>query len=94
MPIEILPDDKIKTVKFYFLGFFDRKIIDETFDKLHTQKRMEFTTQPTFYKYPIVVFWRTIRKTRKKLIITNIRGFNKITVINFILCHCNQISQP
>ena len=44
MSIDILFDVKIKTVKIYFLKPVDRKIVDDIFDKLHVQKRMEFIT--------------------------------------------------
>ena len=82
MPIDILPDVKIKAVKIYPLGFADRQIVDKNFDKLHAQRRMEFTTQPTLYGYPVFVVWRTIRKERKKRVVINIRCLNKITVTN------------
>ena len=61
----------------------DRKIIDDIFDKLHVQGRMEFITQPTFHEYAVFVVWRTIRNERKKRVVIYIRGFNKITVIDF-----------
>ena len=79
MPINILPDVKIKTVKIYFLKPADRKIINDIFDKLHVQGRMEFTTQPTPHGYSVFVIWKTIRKNRVVIII---RGFKKITVTN------------
>ena len=44
---------------------------------------MYFNFQPTFYGYPIFVVWKTIRKERKKRVVIDIRGFNKITVMNF-----------
>ena len=54
MPIDILPDVKIKTFKVYFLKFSYWKIVNKTFDKMHAQKRMEFNLQPTFYGYPVL----------------------------------------
>ena len=62
MPINILFDVKIKTVKGHFLKPADRKIVNHIFDKLHVQGRMEFTIQPTFHNYPVFVVWRTIRR--------------------------------
>ena len=85
MPIDILPDVKIKATKTYFLGPVDRQMVDDIFDKLHAQKRMEFISQPTFHGYPVFVVWRTIRKKRKRRVVINIRGFNKITVTDFYL---------
>ena len=63
MFINILPDVKIKTIKIYFLKPVDRKIVNDIFDKLHVQKRMEFTIQPTFYGYPI---FRCLENDTKK----------------------------
>ena len=83
MPINILFDVKIKTVKIYSLKSVDRQIVNKFFDKLHAQKRMEFITQLTFHGYPVFVIWRTIRGERKKRVVIDIRGFNKITVTNF-----------
>ena len=61
----------------------DRKIVNDIFDRLHVQRRMEFIIQPTLHKYPVFIFRRTIRSERKKRVVINIRGFNKITVANF-----------
>ena len=44
---------------------------------------MEFIIQPTFHGYPVFVVWRTIQRERKKRVVIDIRGFNKITVIDF-----------
>ena len=66
IPINDLPDVKIKTVKINFSNFFDRKIVNEKFDKLHIKRRTEFTTQPTLYKYPIFVVCKTVKTERKK----------------------------
>ena len=85
MFINTLPDVKMKTIKVYLLKPVDPKIVDDIFDKLHAQKRMEFTTQSTFHGYPFFVVWRTIRKKRKRRVVINIRGFNKITVTDFYL---------
>ena len=82
IPINILPDVKINAVKIYPLEPADRQIVDEIFNKLHMQKRMEFTTQPTFHGYPIFVVWKTIRRERKKRVVINIRGFYNTTIID------------
>ena len=54
MPINILPDVKIKTVKIYLLKKFDQKIVDKTFDKLNTQFYMQTRT-----KKPKIIFFPT-----------------------------------
>ena len=67
MPIDILPDIKIKTVKIYPLKFIDRQIINKTFVNLHAQKRMEFITQPIFTGIRYSLFGARYEKNEKKV---------------------------
>ena len=84
MPIDILPDAKVEAAKVYPLGPADREFVDEAFDKLHEQGRMEYTTQPTPHGYPVFVVWRTVSGPngleRKGRVVVDIRGLNKIAV--------------
>ena len=86
MSIEIKSNVKIKTTKMYSLSFVDRKLIDDTFDKLHAQRRMKYTNQFTSHKYSIFAIWRTISdfddSKRKRRVIMNIRDFNEIIFID------------
>ena len=50
MSIEIKSNVKIETAKMYSLSFVDRKLVDDTFDKLHAQKRMKYTSQSTSHE--------------------------------------------
>ena len=72
MPINTLPDVKIKTVKVYPLKPVDRQIVDENFDRL---------TQPTLHDFFFRCLENDTKKTKKSVVI-NIRGFHKITVTN------------
>ena len=53
MLIELKSDAKIEAAKVYPLDSANRKLVDETFDKLHAQKRMEYTSQPTPHDYSV-----------------------------------------
>ena len=52
--------------KVYPLGPKDRALIDEEFDKLHAQGRMNWTTKPTPFDFPVFVVWRTIQQPGKE----------------------------
>ena len=53
MSIELKFVVKIEATKIYSLNFANRKLVDETFDKLHAQERMKYTTQFTSHEYSI-----------------------------------------
>ena len=55
MSIEIKSNVKIKAAKMYSLNFVNRKLVNETFDKLHAQKRMKYVSQFTSHDYSIFV---------------------------------------
>ena len=52
--------------KVYALGIKDREVVDEVFDQLHKQGRLEFTSQPTPFAYPVFVVWKTLPDGKKK----------------------------
>ena len=82
MSIEIKSNVKIETTKMYSLNLVDRKLVDETFDKLHAQERMKYTSQFTSHDYSIFAIWRIVfdfdDSKRKSRVIVNIRDLNKI----------------
>ena len=86
MSIEIKSNVKIETTKMYSLNLADKKFVDETFDKLHAQKRMKYISQFTLHDYSIFAIWRIVfdfdDSKRKKRVIVNIRDFNKIIFID------------
>ena len=80
MPIPLKPDAVAKPSRVYPVSQKDRAIIDETFDKLHEQGKMEWSSQPTSYSYPVFVVRRQLSDgTRKGRVVVDIRGLNKIT---------------
>ena len=64
--------------RVYPLGERDRTIIDKTFDELHEQGRMEWTTSSTPFSFPCFVVWR--EDTKKGRVVVDIRALNKITM--------------
>ena len=55
MPITLKPDAKIDAAKVYPLKPADREFLDKEFNKLHDQGRMEYTSQPTPFGWPVFV---------------------------------------
>ena len=86
MPISLKLDwvDHLKINRVYFFEIEDRTLIDETFDKLHQQEKMEWTKNFISFEYPMFVVWKTVIKdekpVKKKRAVMNIRGLNKIVV--------------
>ena len=74
-----LVDDWQKTklpTKIYPLSSKDKQVVDETFDKLHDQGRMQWSDQATPFGFPVFV----VKKDGKSRVVVDIRGLNKITV--------------
>ena len=87
MPITLQSNAKLPPSKVYPMSQKDREFIDKEFDKLQTQDKLEYTSQPTPYSYPIFVVWRTVHRPdeppeRKGRVVVNIRGLNKATIPN------------
>lgn len=79
MPVNLKPNAVAKPAKVYPLGQRDREVVDSTFDKLHAQGKMHFTSQPTPFSYPVFVVWRETSEGRKGRAVVDIRGLNDIT---------------
>ena len=80
MPIPLKPDAVAKPSRVYPVSQKDREVIDSTFDKLHAQGKMEWSSQPTPYSYPVFVVWKQLSDGSKKgRVVVDIRGLNKIT---------------
>ena len=69
-----------KTARVYPLGKDAREVVDKTFDKLHKQGKIEWSTSATPFSYPVFVVWKTIPDgERKGRAVVNIRGLNLIS---------------
>lgn len=66
--------------KVYPLGLRDRQIVDKTFDELHKQGRLEWTSQPTPFSYPVFVVWKDLPNEKKGRPVIDIRGLNDLLV--------------
>ena len=67
--------------RVYPLGLKDRKIVDDTFDELHAQDRLSWTTEHTPFSYPVFVVWKDLGDGKRKgRVVVDIRGLNQLTV--------------
>lgn len=62
--------------KVYPLGIKDRAIVDEVFDKLQAQGRLEFTKQPTPFCFPVFV----VHKGNHGRPVVDIRQLNQVSI--------------
>lgn len=80
MPIPLKSDATAKPSRVYPVSQKDKDVIDETFNKMHDQGKMEWSSQPTPYSYPVFVVWRQMPDgSRKGRVVVDIRGLNKVT---------------
>jgi len=45
----------VKALRVYPLGTEDKKVVNKTFDRLHEQDRMSWTTTATLFSYLVFV---------------------------------------
>ena len=69
--------------RVYPLSEQDKELVDEVFDKLHSQNRMEWAKTHTPSGYPVFVAYRSIPQpdgstVRKGRVVVDLRGLNKI----------------
>ena len=79
---------KILAIKLqiYSLGNKAWRIIDNTFDKMQKQGRLEYTTDPTLFRFLVFVIYKTYSHSKKKgHAIVDIRKFNVLVLPNFYL---------
>jgi len=55
MTIPLKPDTKVETTKIYPLKIRDREFVDEIFNKLYKERKIEYSNKPTPHDYPIFV---------------------------------------
>ena len=70
-------ENKIKDkVKIYLMSTKDRKLFDDTFDKLHEQKKLSWTKQSTSFSFSCFVVWRDFVENKKDRVVIDIRSLN------------------
>ena len=83
MSINLKQNAKIAVIRVYSIESKEKEIIDQEFDKLHAQKRMQYFSHSIAHDYSVFVTWRTILKLeqismKKRRVIVDIRTLNKI----------------
>ena len=70
-----------KTPRVYPLSNDAKKVVDKVFDKLHSQKRLDWTSESTPFSFPVFVVWKTLPDgSRKGRPVIDIRGLNAVTL--------------
>ncbi|KAG0159222.1 hypothetical protein PDIDSM_6743 [Penicillium digitatum] len=72
-----VPEDRWMTIRW------DRAVIDETFQPLHDQGKMSYTTEHTATGFPVFVVWRVVQHPgrepeRKGRAVVDLRPLNKV----------------
>ena len=76
-------ESKIKDkIKIYSLDVRNKTVVDDTFNKLQTQKRFSWTKKTTSFSYSCFVIWRDLFEKRKNRIVIDIRNLNAISQSN------------
>ena len=87
MSINLKSDAKVAVAKMYSLKSKKKQIVNQKFDKFHSQKRMQYSFESTIHDYFVFVIWRTILKSdqksvKKRRVVVDIRTLNKIAEID------------
>ena len=70
---------KIKEkTKIYSLRQRDKIVINETFNKLHSQNRLKWTKQNTLFSFSVFVIWRDSTSNKKTRVVVDIRKLNAV----------------
>ena len=87
MTVSLKPgwESKILTIKprIYPLGNEARRVIDDTFDEMHKQGHLQYTTDPTPFSFPVfIVFKIDHQGKRKSRAVVDIRRLNELVLPN------------
>ncbi len=83
VPLKLGWELKVSAIKprIYPLGNEACCIIDDTFDKMHKQGRLQYTTEPTPFNFPVFVIYKTDHQGRRKgRVVVDIRKLNKLVL--------------
>jgi hypothetical protein len=64
----------------YPLSKRDREVLDQVFDELHKQNRMEWAREATPFAHPVFVVWRTVHGKAKGRVVIDLRALNRVAV--------------
>ena len=68
----------------YPMGLKEQQLIDETFNKMHKDNKMEWSRELTPFSFPVFIAWQIVyidgKPVHKGWVIMDIRGLNKIII--------------
>lgn len=69
VPLKPSWESKVSSIKprVYPLGNKAWRVIDNTFDKMHEQGRLKFTTDPTSFSFSVFIVWNADAQGKKKV---------------------------
>ena len=87
MSIKIIFDIKSKSSRVYLVDSQNREFINQKFNKLQREKKMNWTKNATSYDFFVFVVWKIVHASnknsiKKNKIVINIRDFNKMSKSN------------
>lgn len=63
------------------MGINNKRLVDETFDKLQRLGRLKYTTSLTSFSFPVFVIWKTaVNGKKKRQAVVNIRKLNDLVI--------------
>ncbi len=83
VPLKPSWESKVSAIKprIYPLGNEARRVVNDTFDKMHKQGRLEYTTDSTPFSFPVFVIYKTdLHGKRKGRAVVDIRKLNKLVL--------------
>ena len=87
MTVSLKPgwESKVSAIKsrIYPLGNEAQRVVDNTFDEIHKQGRLQYTTEPTPFSFPVFVIYKTDHQGRRKdRAVVDIRKLNELVLPN------------
>ena len=79
-------ESKVSSIKprIYPLGNKARQVIDDTFDEMQRKGRLEYTTDPTLFSFPVFVIYKTDSHGRRKgRAVIDLRKLNDLVLLDF-----------
>ena len=76
-------ESKVSAIKpkVYLLGNEARRIVDNTFEEMHTQGRLKYTIDPTPFSFPVFVVYKTDSQGKRKgCAVVDIRKLNDLVL--------------
>ena len=68
--------------RVYSLSRKNKKLVNQTFNKLHKIDKLDWTIDFIFFNYSIFCVWKMINEKSKKRVVVDVRDLNVITQSN------------